>query len=278
MTITEGSRKWNILQEISSEEGERIVAAEPLGDVSGDIRLLWLVSDQAMSLKLVRLLAAGGEDSPCRIFMSGPLTCFSFPYEEQRPLSRFYFKSVLPFEEKARIIRAFAVLCMTSALPAGLIYEILKQGQVMLHADNSLSFNYVLRLHPRFGEHEEAETVQMCAEVILDMLDTKDPADVLARALISKRYARDGYRTWVTLYRDVQAVTEPKERKKVKARVIGGFESRKDRIVRALLFLALILTSLALLLLLSQIITGEIPFFNIFTRSFTKIGTESLLQ
>ena len=56
------------------------------------------------------------------------------------------------------------------------------------------------------------------------------------------------------------------------------FRHNQDRIFRLVLILAVLMGILALTMVVSQIIFGDVPFLRLFVNTFKQIGTESLLQ
>ncbi|MCR5777166.1 MAG: hypothetical protein K6G84_07105 [Lachnospiraceae bacterium] len=275
MVLATGYEQLNILQVLRESDSYNEYVVETLGSFNGDYRLVWMVKDHNMASRLVKMLH---EIKLCSIFSSDGSTCFSFPYEQSRPIERFYYKNAFKREDKNSVIRAVVVLCMTEKLPESILYRLLSEKQIMLNKDKSVYFNYAVELENIDEKHTEAECVMKCASLIIDLLDTDDKQDKVSRELILKKYLRNEYRRWVDLYRDIKLVTVNLKKKSIKDEVKKVAVSKKELFVRILVTVCLILVALTLLVILSQIITGRTPLFNLFTRSFETIGTESLLK
>ena len=266
--------KLNILQVVREEECYREVVAE-LDAYRGEYVLVWMIADQKLTRFWVRILAG---TSICRIFVYDGYTCFAFPYEEPRPIERFYYKEALGREEKNIILRSLMVLCMTEKIPETLLYHLLTQRRIMLTSDRNLHFGYDIALDQSFVEHGEADCVSKCAELILELMDSQDSSEKKDRSLLEKRYARGGYQKWFDLYRDVQVVTAEVKKKKIIDIVKKAALSKKEIFLRIFFTFCVVLVAVTLIIILSQGLTGKIPLFNLFTKSFENIGTESLLK
>lgn len=275
MVLATGYEQLNILQVLRETDDYNEYVVETLGSFNGDYRLIWMVKNHNMASGLVKMLH---RVELCSIFSSDGNTCFSFPYEPSRPIERFYYKNTFSREDKNAVLRSVVVLCMTEKLPESLLYRLLSEKMIMLNKDKRVYFNYAIELDHINEGHTEAECVMKCASIIIDLLDTDDKQDKFSRELILRKYARNEYRRWVDLYRDIKLVTANLKRKSIKDEVRKAAENNKRLFVRILVTVCIVLVVITLLILLSQIITGRTPLFNLFTKSFETIGTESLLQ
>ena len=70
----------------------------------------------------------------------------------------------------------------------------------------------------------------------------------------------------------------PERKESLKGRLKGFWLRNRDRIFRLLLVLSAVAVVVALIMLISQIIFGDIPLLRLFERAFEQIGTESLIQ
>ncbi|SFK91857.1 hypothetical protein SAMN05216390_10569 [Lachnospiraceae bacterium KH1T2] len=275
MRIAEGEKQLNIIQVVYDNESYSEVVVETAGSFSGEYRLVWVIREHEMASALVRILA---RSECCRIFSSGGNTCFSFPYEEQRPIERFYYKTSFNRDEKDMILRALVILCMTSDIPCTLLYLMLSQRQIMLEKDKSMHLSYMLVLERDIKEYKETDCVRECARLLIDLLDTDDSNDKAGRKLLLKRYERNGYSKWIDLYRDVKLITAKVKRKKFRDLVRELLSGKKEFFVRLLFTVCIVLAVVTLFMIISQVLLGRIPLFNLFTKSFDVIGTESLKQ
>jgi hypothetical protein len=90
-----------------------------------------------------------------------------------------------------------------------------------------------------------------------------------------KKLAKNAFRSLPELYRDIK-VTELPERKRLKARITGLLRRSKDRFFTVLLIACVLVAIFAIVVLISQLIFGNIPILRILERCFDVIGLRSL--
>ena len=201
-----------------------------------------------------------------------------FPYVRERPLKDFYMGEALSVEECEEICRNLIIACMTSDLPAPVLYLILTQDQVHLAADFSVHLSYMIDLTYLDTGIREADCVQACAEILRDILEVKAKQKVESYQLLLKKTHRHSYMTFTELYKDVETASIRRRKRNIFALIKYWFEDNKDRLFRVLIVVVTILVIFTLITLLTNAIFGDVPWLRLFIRSFETIGLESLLQ
>lgn len=94
--------------------------------------------------------------------------------------------------------------------------------------------------------------------------------------LIEKKCRSRSYSSLAELYRDIQLTALPETKPTLRQRIKGAWIRNRDTIFRVLLVLCTIALIVAAIMLISQIIFGDIPFLRLFRHCFDTIGTEHL--
>ena len=275
-----------ILQEISSDRLADVFAVRQEDNAGAPILLTWAVKEHTLSAQLLSQFHFGRPASTQEstflkeVRTVGDKVYFFFPYEEMRPLKRFYESVATSDTLRAKLLRSIVALCSTADLPTALLYEIITQDRIVVLPDASVRFNFAITLPESFSHTEESEAAEACARLLIELLDEGSEEERAKKELLEKRLFRGGYRSFVELYRDVRMLTEDtgKRRENPVVYVKKELFRREDFFFRLFFTLTCIVLAVSLFILLSQAITGKIPLFNLFTRSFTRIGTESLVD
>ena len=80
------------------------------------------------------------------------------------------------------------------------------------------------------------------------------------------------------MYTDIRLSKTEKSKKGVIKKVKIFWQQNQAPIARALLYIAVIFAILMLVMFLSNVIWGDIPFLRMFINNFKQIGTESLVN
>ena len=149
---------------------------------------------------------------------------------------------------------------------------------LQLSADRSVYFGYELDLIDLDVKIGESECTQICAEILLHMLEPKSGQKATSYYLLQKKTANSSYSRFTDLYRDITiaAVTS----KKITPWFLIKFWIRKnsDTLLGILFWISLILAILALSIIISRFFLGGNSWFRLLFNTFKKIGTESLTQ
>ena len=226
--------------------------------------LLWEIKKRDLAIALLRCKGRPVWDMH---FMKGETDCFLLPYRERRPLLRFAeCTGAKDLPEK------LTEACMVWEYPWPFLKLILKNREVHIRADQTLYFTYILDLDEFEPEADEASCVRECAEVLREIgkPDTKkDRAIDLTLKLVEKKACRGIYHTFMEVYRDIRCKKKPKAKWKPS-------EKQKDGCFVCMLWFVCVLAAVAVILLLSKLILGDIPLLRMFTDTFRQIGTEIL--
>lgn len=193
-----------------------------------------------------------------------------FPYVHERPLNQFYMGRLLMLSESEEICTNLILHCLSSCLPKPLLYLILSQEMIHIARDNRISFSYTLDLGSYDETKQEKDCAGKCGELIVKLLEQCNKRKVRSLELIRKKTYKGGYENFIELYKDLQLAATSTNKVHKKRKWNGLF--------RLLIIICIFLTFLALIMLLSQLIFGEISLYRLLSNPFNRIGTETLTK
>lgn len=230
--------------------------------------LVWIIRDRAA---VRMLLGVKGRHPWQEWFPAGEHMGMTLPWEVRRPLKKFWGIQGKGGGECRRICREIVSMCMTSQLPYPLLYRALEEDMINIRKDGALYFSYGFSLDGLRHTCTEQDCVQACVRILLEILAGGDKKENRLMQLLEKKLDRKRYRTFLELYRDLRR--PQKRRRKKKWRLS---ERWKKRFFRTAAVCAGILAVFILIMLVSQLVLGRIPFLNIFGAPLNQIGTETL--
>ena len=201
-----------------------------------------------------------------------------FPYRQERPLVTFFVGEALTLGEIEEIGTNLLLTCISASLPYPLLYLLLDQGQINLSKDGSIYFSYVIDLKYMDLRRTERDCTVKCAQILRALLATKENEKNISYELISRKSDNNSYNSFTELYRDLRIAAMPVEKKGILIRIKSFFVRNADLLFGILFWVCLILGIIALIVLLSHVVWGDIPILRLFVNTFKNIGTESLLQ
>ena len=206
--------------------------------------------------------------------------CFLFPYRQDRKLTAFAAGQMNSIHEREEIAIQLVMECLSTTFPFPFLYLILKQKNIHLNQDNSIYFTPNLDLSALDEEKDEAACVSRCAGVLINILEKpeKGKKHSFSYELIRKKRMKKGYSAFPELYRDIRLTAVSKSKISFKARLKGFWIRNKDYIFHLLLVICGLLVIAAGILLISQILFGDVPLLRIFGTLFKEIGTENLIR
>ncbi len=269
------------IQEIFRGPVNDVIVVENLRSTLKERYTLIVVKDRDCAKRLLAILQNSEKESagknPClKMFAENEFLCFLFEYRPERKLERFAPGQLLnPFLQE-KVCVNIVMECLSVALPYPLLYLILDQGNVQLEKDNSVYFTYTLDLSQLNEAKNEAACTDRCVDILLQLLQYNSRKRLKSFELLRKKADRKAYRMFPELYRDIRLSAIPEKKLPFTRRVKNFWLRNKDTFFRILLVLCTITVIVALLMLISQLVFGSIPFFRIFENSFGNIGTENL--
>ena len=201
-----------------------------------------------------------------------------FPYRQERPLSSFFVGESMTLSEIEDIGTNLLLACMTASLPFPILYLILEQEQINLSKDGGIFLSFNIDLKYLDLKRTERDCTVKCAQILREMLSTKADEKNISYELLSRKSENNSYNTFTELYRDLRIAAMPVERIGFLLRIKSFFHRNADTLFGILFWVCLILGIIALVVLLSHVVWGDIPIFRLFVNTFKNIGTESLLQ
>jgi hypothetical protein len=170
------------------------------------------------------------------------------------------------------------IACTTSNLPWPVLYLVLKQREIQLARDGSVSLSFRIDLTDLDPLTGESECALECARILTKLLEPKSRSKANSYVLLQKKTAKNSYSSFKELYKDVEIAAEPERKRGVFAAVRAWFNRNRHIFFRVLLWVSLILAVFVIVTFLTNLFFGDAPWLRLFVRSFERIGLESLLQ
>lgn len=236
--------------------------------------MLWKIKEHPLARQI---LALQNQLSGKECFYGDGGLCFVLPYEEPRPLLKFYQAYQWNKEERQVLYRQIVELCLRESIPYPLLYLILKERKLNLASDRRLYFTYNLDLEGLDLHKTEGACVLECARILMSIMSRTKKEDQAGLHLMEQKAKRKIYTSFIELFSDLRIIEKKSIKAKYKIKLSQIQGDKKDRIFQMLLILVGALVVIAAMILISQIIFGDIFLFRLLENSFRRIGTESLL-
>ena len=252
------------------------------GGNDGSLYLLILIREHETVRKfldILRLSSIKEEESPI-------VECFSvkedyvvvFPYRTERPFDSFFVGDAYTLAQCETMSSNLILSCITSNIPYPLLYLILTQRKINITRDDNVYLSYDIDLEGLDEYKSERDCASECALLVLDILKEKSNEKNVSYELLKRKTANRSYSFFTEIYRDIMIASTSMKKKGIIVKIKSFFYRNADRIFGIIFWISLILMIVALVLLLTHFVWGDIPFLRIFFNSFKNIGTESLLQ
>lgn len=256
-----------------------VVICEEVKEGRTSYYTLLLVKDHETVRRLIRILEQSEKGTSCVVdrFTWNNCFCLVFGYVKARPLSEFFMGKERSLEECESICINLVLQCMTSPLPWPLLELSIRQ-QIHLLKDGDVMLGYELDLKELDENCTERRCVMECAVAVRDLLQEKLSKKNVSYQLLMKKIPRQSYQSFRDLYRDIRLSSTLVRKRSIRSRILALYRERQTDIFRFLLVVSVCLLVLAIVMMISQRIWGEVPFLRVFFNNFKQIGTESLIR
>jgi len=272
-----GDMSLNCIREVFRCEADNVSVCRDINSSAGTCYTLLTIKDHELAKEIIASFDKAGK----HFLATAPHAdgfLILFPYKPERELSQFYIGSLFSNEECEKICVNLIMECMTADIPYPLLYLILDQNQINLEKDCSIHFSYGLDLSEYDSSIGERECANKCAQIVFKLIEPKQQAKAMSYALMSKKVLRESYRRFPEIFHDVKITTEAEAKSGIIKRAKAFLSRNIGRFFKLFIILCGILTVVVLLMLITQLIVGDISFFRLFDNPFEEIGTESMLQ
>ena len=241
---------------------------------------LWVVHDRGCIRTLLDLFENAprdlleGESPYLTRFAEGEDLCFLFEYRPPRPLGRFAPGQADTVQQRERISIDLVMACLASPMPFALLCLLLEQDCVSIAQDGTIYFTYEADLSRLNPTDDEAMCADLCVTIVLEL--QQEDTNLKSMKLLHMKLEKSAYQSLAELYRDIRLTLVPEKKPSLRTRLKGLWRRNKDRWFRWLLRLSVVIVILTLLVLLSQLIFGDVPLFRLFEHSMDVVGTERL--
>lgn len=246
----------------------------------GAMYTLWVVQDRDCIKMLLDLFenmpreVLEGENPYIARFAEGENLCFLFEYRPPRPLARFALGQAETVQQREQICIDLVMACLSSAMPFPLLCCMLEQNCVNIAQDGTVYFTYDIDLASVNPADDEMVCTDLCVSHVLDLLEQK--RRLKSMKLLHMKLEKSAYQSLAELYRDIRLTVVPARKPPLRIRLKGIWHRNKDRWFRCLLIASVGIVVVTILVLLSQLIFGEVPLFRLFDHSMDVVGTERL--
>lgn len=254
---------------------------------SGTLYTLLVIHDRKCVCKMLKIMEESQRtgESPCLLnFSQNETMLFIFPYREERKFSAFAAGQMTSPEAGESICINLVMECLSNGLPWPLLYLVLEQDCVQIAKDNTIYFTLILDLKDLEPERTEKNCVSSCARLLLGLLagpvagGRRQRKKLKSFELIWKKMRKNAYTGFPELYQDIKVTALPQARPSLKKRARFFLWDNRDRLFRLLLLLCILLAIVAVGILVSHLIFGDVPLLRLFHHTFDVIGTENLHQ
>ena len=264
----------NVTQKLYNGEVNDVVVCQDLSAVSKTFYTVLVIKEHDVARRVISIyenysIVSGSYDDHYLMV---------FPYVNERPIESFFRAEIETLEECENLCSDVVIKCVTSEIPFPIMYLQFQQKKINKSKAGEIYFSYCLDLKELSETVGEEECATLCARMLFGLLSNVTDESTVSYTLLKKKAHREGYLKFIDLYKDIQAATVKIEKRKFLVRLKLFFARNRDRFFRLLLILCVSAATIALFMLISQLIFGDIPLFRIFVNTFKKIGTESLVK
>lgn len=246
-----------------------------------------IVHDRELAKKLMHLFHARSGQVKNRFaadFTWKDSYLMVFDYVRERPLRQFFTSEITTLAECEALCLHLTIECLSCGVPYPILYLQLMQDQIHISKDKNVYLGYCIDLTQFSEDITERECATLCAQKIFPMLGevsawkTGRVSKATSYKLLENRSWKGGYHRFTDLYKDLKMASVPLQKDSILTRIKRFYRHHQDTIFRLLMVFCAVIGLLALIMIVSQLIFGDIPFLRIFVNTFKVIGTESLLQ
>ncbi len=279
MIFSSRENSYEVISTVLAGEVNDCYVAVDTRDDTGSRFVLLVIKEHATIktlMEIFRLWKSEKESPLIETFTSGQNLCLVFPYRNSRELFRFFVGEAYTLERCEGICINLILACISSYLPPALLYLIISQKRIHLAKDDSIYLSFDLDFKDLDRTKNEKDCANDCAKLLLEILSSKSTEKNVSYILLSKKVNNRSYSKFTDIYRDLMIVSAPVKKRSIITRIKSFFYRNMDRFFGILFWVCLVLMIVALILLFSHMVLGDIPFLRIFYNSFKTIGTESL--
>lgn len=269
------------VREVLSGPVNDVLICEETGRQDGSYYTLLVIREHTAARRMLQIYEQAkeqGRKAEAEIFSCYGDLCLAYEYRPERPLEQFFRKRSYSLQEAELICSRLLLECMACLLPYPLLYLILSQNQIHIRRDGAVYFSYQLDLSELDAGRGEKACAACAGAIVQSLLEPCSGRNTASYQLLRRRLDKGSYESLMDVYHDVKLTASPQKGIRLFWSIRELLQRQQDRLFWLMLVLCLLLAVLALLLIISQIIWGDIPLLRLLQNPFRIIGTESLLQ
>lgn len=273
-----GDRILEVVATLFSGKANDVVVCRDISSPVDAKYTMLVVHDHDCVKKLLPILESCQDELPYTFsFAQNNNMIYGFPFRAERRFSSFAKGQMQDPKVGESICISLVMECISSPFPPELLYLILTQDSIQLTKENEIYFTPVLDLSLLDTEIRERECTICCAKIILELLEgAAGKKKLKSFELIRKKIKSNSYSIFTELFRDIKLTAMPGKKLSIKQQIKGWWLRSKDSLFRILLILCILAVIVAIIMLISQLIYGDIPLLRLFKHCFDVIGTENL--
>lgn len=278
MIIEAPKVKYEVVGNVLSNKANDIYICTKLTSTELEKVTLIAIHDKRLSRQLIEMFAKIDAECHINYFTWKNEFCMVFPHEDSRLIKRFLPAGNLSAKDYEEILAHIILACLSCQLPFPVLYLALKQYSLNLYIDNRVTINYQLDFSDFNPCVTEIDCIQICINNILLLFTQVGINNLACYQVISNKAKHNAYRSFLELYHDIKNTGLPIEKTGFIKRFSHHLREKSYIYYNILKAFCVILGVLAILMFLSQIFLGDIPFLRIFNNTFKVIGDRTLYR
>jgi len=236
-----------------------------------------VIHDRNIIKKTVSMMYSVSDNSDCfECFTWKEALCVVFNYYENRDLEKFIRLYMGNIPKCELVFTNLVIECMSGKIPAPILKLVLDQQHFNLMADLKITMGFCLDFSLIDASVTETDCLYACISYLLILFDRLEIYDTASYQVISKKYKRNAYHSFIELYKDLKSSSLLLEKNTWHRKITSFFKRNNVLLFSILKYTCLVLALVAVILIICQITIGDVPFFRIFTNTFKKIGYREL--
>ena len=210
------ANRYKTVQKIKKSAANEVLVCEDIYDEKGNLHTVLSVADHYVMRRFIEVYDQADyieENTVADMFSDDGKFFIVYPYVRERELEKFYMGGAMTLRECEDVCVNLIIACMTSNLPWPVLYLILKQREIQMARDGSVTLSYRIDLTELDPAGGASDCAIECAKILLWMLEPKSRSKANSYVLLKKKSEKSSYSSFKDLYKDVEIAADPERRK-----------------------------------------------------------------
>ncbi len=272
--------KLEVVSELFHGSVNDVIVCRDMLSASGTMYTLLVIHDRECARRFLDILEKDtrmGEIPYIMKFAQNEELLFVFSYREPRTFSTFSKAQATNLAASEQIAVNLVMQCLSVALPWPLLRLILRQDCVHITKENTVYFTMNIDLEKLEPECTEKNCVHDCIVIIMKLFKSLNVSKKSkCFELIRKKNEKNVYTCFPELYQDIRITAAAAKKNSLTGGLKGFWLRNRDRLFKILLVICVIAVVVAIAMLVTKMIFGDIPWLRLFQNMFDVIGTQNL--